>query len=238
MIIKTIDMVLAKCPDIITSINLFGDYTKQGVGLISPIVEPLARAGPKYIQTGVITPFTDAISEKFTLVMTEPILVSMVEYLQEKGVKPEFQIHHYTSLDNVEGWLVRPRILNKPYLINLCLGYHAFHKTSPTVPDPWGHIYLMAMMQALPKDSIIGATVGGRNWLPLTVEVIMLGADCVRIGMEDTIFMYPHKDEKIKSCGDVVRKVAGIARELGRDIATPAEARKILGLQEGPQNMT
>jgi uncharacterized protein (DUF849 family) len=49
--------------------------------------------------------------------------------------------------------------------------------------------------------------------------------------MEDAVFMYPHKDEKIKGCEDVVRKVATIARELGRDIATPSEARKIMGLK-------
>lgn len=231
VIIETIDMVFARCPDIIISMNMFGDYTKHGVGLISPIVDPLVKAGSKYIQTGVITPFTDAISEKFTLLITESILADMVKYVVEKGIRPEFQIHHYTAMDNVEDWIIRPGIINKPYLINLCLGYHAFHKTSPTVPDPWGYLYLMSMMQALPQGCVIGASVGGRNWLSITAQAILLGVDCVRVGMEDAVFMYPHKDEKIKGCGDVVQKVATIARELGRDIATPSEARKIMGLQ-------
>ncbi len=47
--------------------------------------------------------------------------------------------------------------------------------------------------------------------------------------MEDTLFMYPHKDVKINSCAEVIGKVATIAKELGRDIATPAEARQIFG---------
>ena len=230
MIIEMIDMVLAKCPDIITSINLFGDYTKQGVGLISPIAEPLAKAGAKYIQTGVVTPFSDAISEKFTLVMTESILTSMVKYLQEKGIKPEFQIHHYTALDHVEDWLIRQNIVNKPYLMNLCLGYHGFHKTSPTIPDPWGHIYMMAMMQTLPQGSVIGATVGGHSWLPLTVEAIMLGVDCVRVGMEDTIFMYPHKEEKIKNNATVVKQVVAMVEALGRKVGTADDYRTFIGI--------
>jgi 3-keto-5-aminohexanoate cleavage enzyme len=42
--------------------------------------------------------------------------------------------------------------------------------------------------------------------------------------------MYPHKDDLFKSCAEVVNKVKRIAEELGREIATPKDARKILGL--------
>jgi len=58
-----------------------------------------------------------------------------------------------------------------------------------------------------------------------------MGVDIVRVGMEDHLWMYPHKDEKIRNNADEVRKIATIARELGRPIATPAEARKIMGIQ-------
>ncbi len=226
----TIDIVLDKCPDIITSLNVIADYTQQGVGVISPIVEPLTKAGPKYIQTAVVTTHSISVGN-ITLPYNQSTLTSIVEYLQEKGIKPEFQLHEYTGVFHVEDWLIYPGVLRKPHVMNLVLGFHAHHRASPTVPDPWGHIYLMAMMQTLPADCVVGVTVGGHNWLPITVEAIMLGIDCVRVGMEDTIWMYPHKDEKIRRCADVVTKVATIARELGRDIATPAEARKILGLE-------
>mgnify|MGYP001362120787 CR=1 FL=1 len=83
----------------------------------------------------------------------------------------------------------------------------------------------------IPNDLVTGATIGGHNWLPLTVQAIMLGVDCVRIGMEDTLWMYPHKEEVISSCAEVVRKVATIAKELGREIATPQQAREILGIK-------
>ncbi len=76
--------------------------------------------------------------------------------------------------------------------------------------------------------------MGGRQWLPLTTEAILLGVDCVRIGMEDCIWMYPHKDVKIKSCAEVINKVANIARELGREIASPSEAAKILACSLRP----
>jgi 3-keto-5-aminohexanoate cleavage enzyme len=42
--------------------------------------------------------------------------------------------------------------------------------------------------------------------------------------------LYPHRDEPIESCGQVVDKVATIARELGREVATPDQARELLDI--------
>jgi uncharacterized protein (DUF849 family) len=65
----------------------------------------------------------------------------------------------------------------------------------------------------------------------MTVLGIMLGVDLVRIGIEDQFWTYPHKDEFIRSSVEPVEKVVQITKALGRDIATPAEARKILGMK-------
>jgi 3-keto-5-aminohexanoate cleavage enzyme len=50
----------------------------------------------------------------------------------------------------------------------------------------------------------------------------------VRVGFEDNIYL--SKGVKAKSNGELVEKVVRIAKELGREIATSAEAREILGL--------
>jgi uncharacterized protein (DUF849 family) len=57
---------------------------------------------------------------------------------------------------------------------------------------------------------------------------IMMGGH-VRVGFEDNIFV--KKGVLAKSNAELVEKVVRIARELGREIATPDEARKILGLK-------
>jgi 3-keto-5-aminohexanoate cleavage enzyme len=88
----------------------------------------------------------------------------------------------------------------------------------------------MGMKQMLPNECVFGATVGGRHWLPAIMEAIMLGVNCERIGMEDTLWMYPRKEDRIRSCAEVVNRIATIARELGREVATPSEAREILGV--------
>ena len=51
--------------------------------------------------------------------------------------------------------------------------------------------------------------------------------------MEDAIYMYPHTDEKIRNCTEVIKKVATLTRELGREIATPEDARNLFGLKQG-----
>jgi uncharacterized protein (DUF849 family) len=52
----------------------------------------------------------------------------------------------------------------------------------------------------------------------------------VRVGMEDSVFVHPHQDEKLKSSAQAVELVRTIAESLGREIATPDEARQILGI--------
>jgi 3-keto-5-aminohexanoate cleavage enzyme len=74
---------------------------------------------------------------------------------------------------------------------------------------------------------------GGRNWLPFTTLAMMLGFDMVRVGMEDSVYVYPHRNEKLATSAQAVRKVVTIANELGREIATPDEARQIMGIKLG-----
>ena len=52
----------------------------------------------------------------------------------------------------------------------------------------------------------------------------------VRVGFEDNVYL--EKGRLAASNGEMVEKVVRIAKELGRPVATPAEAREILGLKD------
>jgi 3-keto-5-aminohexanoate cleavage enzyme len=229
---ETIDRVLDKCPDIITSVIPYGNVTSHGVEQISPMVDYLLAAGSQYIQSAVLLIQTMSFSEKFAYIVTEPLLTSVVEYLEARGIKPEFQSHSYSGIRDVCDWIIQRGIAKKPYLFNIMAGFHGFSHGSPPGPDPWNYVYIMTLQQTLPPGSLMGVCAGGRNWLPFTALAILLGFEIVRVGMEDSVYMYPHKEEKIQRPSDVVHKVANIARELGREIATPSEARQIMGLRK------
>jgi len=67
----------------------------------------------------------------------------------------------------------------------------------------------------------------GRYEMSLAAAAIIDGGH-VRVGFEDNV--YVSKGVLAKSNGELVQKVVRLARELGREIATPAEAREILSL--------
>ena len=182
---ETIDRVLDKCPDIITSVIPYADYTAQGVEQIAPCVDYLTAAGPEYMQTAVILITTMSFSEKFTYTITQPILTDVVRYLEAHGVKPELQGHSYSALKDAYDWLIHREIASRPYLTNVMMGFHGFSHATPIGPDPWNYIYLMTMQQTLPAGSVHGMCAGGRNWLPFAAVAIILGFDYIRIGMED-----------------------------------------------------
>lgn len=232
-ILEVADLVLDKCPEIMLSQSGHWEAGKRGADGVKSLVEPLleegAKRGRKYIHTVVVAPATVGRQQ-----MERADVQDVVTYLLAQGIVPEFQIQDTRQIRNVKSWLIEPGILKPPYVMNMLIGYHGPDFVGCTGPEPWEHINLITTMQMMPPGSVIGATVGGRLWLPLTNEAILLGADCARVGMEDTIWMYPHKDVKISSCAAVVNKIATIARELGRDVATPAETAAILGCLTKP----
>jgi len=77
-----------------------------------------------------------------------------------------------------------------------------------------------------PEDSWAVAGIG-RYELPLSVMAVAMGGE-VRVGFEDNI--YYNKGELAQSNAQLIGRVRRIAEEIGRPIATPTEARKILAL--------
>ena len=65
--------------------------------------------------------------------------------------------------------------------------------------------------------------------MQMAALAIIMGGH-VRVGMEDNIYL--EKGVLAKSNAELVEKVVRIAKELGREIATPDEAREILGLKK------
>ena len=95
--------------------------------------------------------------------------------------------------------------------------------TGATVPN------LCWLVNAIPAGSTWTVTGIGRHAFPMAAAAIAMGGN-VRVGFEDNLYL--EKGRLAKSNGELVEKVVRIARELGREIATPDEAREILGLKK------
>jgi 3-keto-5-aminohexanoate cleavage enzyme len=143
-----------------------------------------------------------------------------VRRMKELGVKPEMEVYSHAMFREVEN-LISKGLVDKPYYVNLVLGmkYQGALEATPR--------YLESLIDFLPGDAIFNVTAVGAPQLPLTTMGMILGG-CIRVGMEDNIYF--SKGELAKSNAQLVARSVRIARELGKEPATPDEARKTLGL--------
>ena len=155
-------------------------------------------------------------------VTTHGELEALVDAMAELGVKPEFELFNsgqYTLLDEL---VERPTVA-APYLVQFVRG--AQNANYPTPMD------LIHMVERLPEGSLFSTIGIGSQQLPLSVLSIVLGGH-VRVGLEDSV--YYSRGRKAESNAELVERVVRLAEQLGRRVATPAEARVLMGLRAEP----
>jgi uncharacterized protein (DUF849 family) len=103
----------------------------------------------------------------------------------------------------------------------------------PMDQDQWMPIELISSLEQTKErfpEATIGVFSGNRNWLPVTMMAILAGVDLVRIGIEDFYWMYPHKQDIIQKNIECIEKITTFCDLIGRDIATPEQARSMMGM--------
>jgi len=88
----------------------------------------------------------------------------------------------------------------------------------------------LSLIEYLPQEAIFNVTAIGAMQLPLTTLGLLMGGN-VRVGLEDNIYL---SKGVLGTNEQLVARSARIIRELGLDVASPAEARQMLGLKEVP----
>ncbi|HEY9238182.1 MAG TPA: 3-keto-5-aminohexanoate cleavage protein [Burkholderiaceae bacterium] len=140
------------------------------------------------------------------------------------GTRFEFECydlgHLYTLAHFVDEGLVRgPLFIQSIYGILGGMG-----------PDPENLVVMRTTADRLfgrenYRFSVLGA---GRHQMPLLTVGAVMGGN-VRVGLEDSLYL--GRGELARSCAEQVRKIRRILEELSLEIATPAEARAMLGLK-------
>jgi len=138
--------------------------------------------------------------------------------MQDMGVKPEIEVFERGMIENAKA-LVKKGLVKAPLHVDFVLGVPG---ACPGTPED-----LMFMVNQLPEGWTWTVAGIGRSELPLAVMAIILGGH-VRVGFEDNV--YYSKGRLAISNAELVERIVRIAKEMGREVATPDEARKILGL--------
>ena len=138
----------------------------------------------------------------------------------ENGIKPEYECFEMGHIDTILDMARKGEVPGDPMQFNFVLGVKGC--TPATVKN------LCWMVDAIPANATWTSTGVGRAAFTLAAPTIVMGGN-VRVGFEDNIYL--SRGVKAKSNGELVEKVVRLSRELGREIASPEEARRILSLK-------
>ena len=146
-----------------------------------------------------------------------PFIEHLAKVYHETGVKPEIEVFETGMIANAlflqkKGWIAAPL-------------HFGFVLGAPgSMPASVKNLQFLA--ESVPAGSSWTVAGIGKAEIPLATAAIVMGGH-VRVGLEDNLFM---PDGAPATNPLLVEKVVRIAREVGREIASPGESRTLFGL--------
>lgn len=137
--------------------------------------------------------------------------------MRQYKIKPEIEVFDTAMLWSALKLLEKGEIF-APLHINLVMGMNGSQPASEKA--------LLYLYDHLPKECTWGVTIVGKEHVKLSVIAMALGGH-VRVGIEDNIY---HVKGVLATNLGLLRRMKQIALAIGREIATPAEARQMLSL--------
>ncbi|MFP8954738.1 3-keto-5-aminohexanoate cleavage protein [Natrialbaceae archaeon A-arb3/5] len=156
--------------------------------------------------------------DRLTSENTRGLVDSLHAEMVDRRIKPELEVFNDGHLNEVHGLLER-RDLADPVYATLIFG-------PGTLTPPRPRNFLNAI-DNLPDGAQFNTLGFGRHQLPFATMGILFGGH-VRVGLEDNV--YYRRGDLAESNAQLVERVVRLAEELGREVATPTQARTILGL--------
>ena len=149
----------------------------------------------------------------------------MVEVGQAYGTRFEFECYDVGHLYTLAHFADR-KLIEPPFLIQGVIGI-----LGGIGADVRNLAHMVTVADSLfGDDYLLSAFAAGRHQMDLCTQSVLLGGHA-RVGLEDSLFI--GKGELATSNAQQVARVRQIVEALGREVATPAEAREMLMLKGG-----
>ncbi len=159
--------------------------------------------------------------EAFNVLHQKPELEEYARLCLKYNVIPEFEAWHHGAVWNLR-YLESKGLVRKPYFLTLFFGWPG-GSWSPPEPDEY-----FQRVRYLPAGSIHSTSVMDPSQTRILLLAVANGGH-VRVGTED----YPFLEDGVlaKNNATLVARIADLARKTGRQVATPDEARAMIGLK-------
>jgi 3-keto-5-aminohexanoate cleavage enzyme len=211
--IDLVECVRAACGDAIVCVSLSGRH----------IPDVAARTAALASRPDMASLTLGSMNFAMEPSMNAPDTIrTLAERIYAAGAVPELEVFE-AGFINYANYLIRKGVLRAPHYVNIILGSLG---AAPLDLVGLGH-----MVGMLPP----GATwaVGGLGQYQMDANVMSMAAGGhVRVGLEDNIH-YDRARTELADNIQLISRIARIGREMGREPATPAETRRIIGLTAG-----
>jgi 3-keto-5-aminohexanoate cleavage enzyme len=219
----THDAIKERVPEIIVNLtSAVGPLanTEQRIAQIIAVKPEMASLNTNTMNFSIVDRKSGAIRFDYVFTNTFTMLQDYGKAMEENGVKPEIEVYDMGGLDNFL-LINKQGIFGRPFNINFVWGVAGGQKFRPDV--------FMAMKNALPEGAnFTTCGIGYEEFSACMLSVITGGH--IRVGLEDNTRL--PNSELAKGNYELVEWAACIARAAGREIATPREAREIMGLKQ------
>jgi 3-keto-5-aminohexanoate cleavage enzyme len=200
------------CPDMIVQFSTGG---RSGMGK--------ERGGMLHLRPEMASLTTGSVNFAKIIYENHPTLINdLAAGMLANDVKPEVEIFDLAMLYNAAK-LVADGLLKSPVHVQFVLGIPGALPADREVLE----FELRQLTRVLPGATWTAAGIG-RHQLTVNEWTLELGGHC-RTGLEDNVRF--DKERLASSNAELVKRVAGLTAKFGRSVATPAEARRILGLE-------
>lgn len=146
--------------------------------------------------------------------------------MRERGIVPELEMFDFGMLDYTH-YLIKEGVLERPLYGNILLGSLGTLNANP--------YNLAAMVRNLPEEMTWSATGIGRSQFQINALALSMGGH-VRVGLEDNLWYDDARTQPASNPG-LIERIVRLARAMGREVATPDEARAMIGMNKYPMRL-
>ncbi|WP_053572891.1 beta-keto acid cleavage family enzyme [Caballeronia cordobensis] len=157
-----------------------------------------------------------------------PVLMEKTRLIVESGAVPEIAVYTDGDVSNADRFLIKSGLIKTPavWLILPALPGCSPMENPRQMID--GLTRSAAAIRDIDPDGVIMVCAAGRASMYVATLAALMGLH-IRVGMEDTYWLWPHRDDRIVSNRQTFELATQLASVVGRPVATQREYRELIG---------
>lgn len=225
-----VDGVMSRCPGMITQVgNGIGIwFDDAGIGQPFSLEERMRlleiAPQPDQLTVNAGTFHFDHKGQEWLFDNSKKWNAEFINGCKQRGIVNELEVYDLSHIANMIE-LADKGVLEPPLHFSFVMGIKGGIPPTPA--------NLLAMLDAVPDGSSWQVVSIGRYQVPLSTMAVGMGGN-IRVGLEDNVY-YRH-GELATGNVQLVERAVRIVQEMGREVASPEEARELLHMSPSPQS--